>query len=171
MAEIALISSRKARMKRLADGGNRGAALALRLTENPERFLSTVQVGITLVSVLNGAFGGATLAPFVAPFFEGILFLAPYADRIAFAIVVVFITYASIVIGELVPKGLALRHPETIASFMARPMGVLSSLYLMAYLPLRTWERLLIWLAIGMVVYFAYGVRHSRLARGDQPAG
>lgn len=128
MAEIALISARKARMTRLAESGNRGAALALRLTENPERFLSTVQVGITLVSVLNGAFGGATLAPFVAPFFESLPGLAPYADRIAFAIVVVFITYASIVIGELVPKGLALRHPEAIASFMARPMGLLSTI-------------------------------------------
>lgn len=128
MAEIALISARKARMKRLAEGGNRGAVLALKLTENPERFLSTVQVGITLVSVLNGAFGGATLAPFVAPLFESIPWLAPFADRIAFAIVVVFITYASIVIGELVPKGLALRHPEAIAAFMARPMGVLSTI-------------------------------------------
>ncbi len=140
MAEIALISARRARLTRLADSGHRGARLALRLVENPERFLSTVQVGITLVGVLAGAYGGASLAPYVSPLFESIPVLAPYADRIAFVLVVILITYVSLVIGELVPKGLALRFPETIATSMARPMDLVSTVArpLVSFLELST---------------------------------
>ncbi len=127
MAEIALISARRTRLKRLADAGSKGARLALKLGENPERFLSTVQVGITLVGVLAGAYGGASLAPYVSPVIERIPSLEPYADRIAFVFVVAVITYVSLVVGELVPKGLAMRFPEAIASGMARPMDLLSS--------------------------------------------
>ncbi len=126
MAEIALISARRSRLTILADAGRKGAKLALKLGENPERFLSTVQVGITLVGVLAGAYGGKSLAPYVAPLLEQVPLLAPYADRIAFWTVVVLITYFSLVVGELVPKGLALRFPEAIASAMARPMQFLS---------------------------------------------
>lgn len=126
MAEIALISARRTRLKRLAEAGSKGARLALKLGENPERFLSTVQVGISLVGVLAGAYGGASLAPYVTPLFQSIPLLAPYADRLAFILVVALITYVSLIVGELVPKGLALRFPEAIASGMARPMQLLS---------------------------------------------
>jgi putative hemolysin len=126
MAEIALISARRTRLQRMAEVGNRGASLALKLGQNPERFLSTVQVGITMVGVLAGAYGGASLAPYVSPMLREIPVLAPFADRIAFILVVVFITYVSLIVGELAPKGLALRYPELIASRMARPMEILS---------------------------------------------
>ncbi|HRQ88915.1 MAG TPA: hemolysin family protein [Bacteroidia bacterium] len=126
MSEIALISARRSRLKIMADAGKKGAQRALRLGENPERFLSTVQVGITLVGVLAGAYGGKSLAPYVQPIFEQIPALAPHAERIAFGTVVVLITYFSLVVGELVPKGLALRFPESIASGMSKPMDILS---------------------------------------------
>lgn len=126
MAEIALITARRSRLTLMSDAGKKGAKLALKLGENPERFLSTVQVGITLVGVLAGAYGGSTLSPYVVPWIQEVPALAPYAERIAFVIVVVAITYFSLVIGELVPKGLALRFPEAIASAMARPMDLLS---------------------------------------------
>jgi len=127
MAEIALITARKTRLKRLAEAGSSGARLALKLGENPERFLSTVQVGITLVGVFAGAFGGARLAPYVTPFFAEVPLLAPHAERISFFLVVALITYVSLVVGELVPKGLAMRFPELIAVRMARPMDILST--------------------------------------------
>ncbi len=129
MAEIALISARRSRLKILADGGKPGAKLALKLGENPERFLSTVQVGITLISVLSGAFGAEILAPYVSPWIQRFPWpwLAARAEPVAFGFVVVLITYFSLVIGELVPKGLALRFPETIASAMSRPMAVISA--------------------------------------------
>ncbi|HQW29956.1 MAG: HlyC/CorC family transporter [Verrucomicrobiales bacterium] len=127
MAEIALISARRTRLKRLADAGSKGARLALKLGENPERFLSTVQVGITMVGVLAGAYGGSSLAPYVTPLFEKIPVLAPFAERLSFILVVALITYVSLVVGELVPKGLAMRFPEAIASGMARPMDILST--------------------------------------------
>lgn len=128
MAEIALVSSRKARLQQRATEGDKGAALALKLAKQPEQFLSTVQVGITLVGVLSGAFGGASLAGYVRPFIEVIPALAEQADEIAFGIVVAFITYLSLIIGELVPKNLALRNPEGIAAFMAAPMRWVSLL-------------------------------------------
>ena len=126
MTEIALVSVRKGRLKQLAEEGKAGAAKALKLVENPERFLSTVQVGITLVTVLSGAFGGAALSERLAPYIERWTLVAAYADRIAFTIVVGVITYVSIVIGELVPKGLALRHAEKISLFMSHPMAWLA---------------------------------------------
>ncbi|MCB1202839.1 MAG: HlyC/CorC family transporter [Verrucomicrobiae bacterium] len=140
MAEIALISARRSRLKIQAEGGKKGAERALKLGENPERFLSTVQVGITLVGVLAGAYGGSTLSPYVSPWIDQIPALAPYSERIAFVVVVVLITYFSLVIGELVPKGLALRFPEAIASAMAKPMDMLSiaTRPLVAFLELST---------------------------------
>jgi putative hemolysin len=130
MAEIALVSAKKARLQQQADQGNSGAALALKLASNPEQFLSTVQVGITLVGVLAGAFGGASLAGYITPVLKQIPILAASADQIAFALVVALITYLSLIIGELVPKNLALRNPEAIACAMARPMHLLSRLAL-----------------------------------------
>ncbi len=126
MTEIALVSARKGRLKQLADEGSMGAKKALQLLENPERFLSSVQIGITLVGVLSGAYGGATLSSRIEPFIAAVPLLAPYAEKIAFALIVTIITYLSLIIGELVPKGLALRHAEKISTTMAPPMAVLA---------------------------------------------
>lgn len=128
MAEIAVVSSKKARLRRLADQGNSNARIALELAESPNRFLSTVQIGITLVGIFAGAFGGATLATQLAAPIGKIAFLADYADKIAFAIVVAVITYFSLVMGELVPKRFGLRNPEGVAMMIARPMNWLSKL-------------------------------------------
>lgn len=126
MAEIAVVSSKKARLRRLADQGNGKARIALELAESPNRFLATVQIGITLVGIFAGAFGGATLAAKLAGPIAQVSFLAHYADKIAFAIVVVIITYFSLLLGELVPKRFGLSNPEGIAMMVARPMNWLS---------------------------------------------
>ena len=123
MAELAVVSSRKARLRQMADTGQRGAATARRLAEHPGRFLSTVQIGITLIGIFAGAFGGATLAEkldvWLAATFPT---LAPYSGKLAFGLVVALITYLSLIIGELVPKHLALRDPERLAATVAWPM-------------------------------------------------
>jgi putative hemolysin len=126
MAEIAIVSAKKARLIERANKGSSGAKLALKLAENPERFLSTVQIGITLVGVLAGAFGGASLAGYVTPWLKAVPFLAGHEEEVAFGLVVAFITYLSLIIGELVPKSLALRNAEGIACVMAGPMVWLS---------------------------------------------
>lgn len=126
MAEIAVVSSKKARLRRLADQGDGRARVALELAESPNRFLSTVQIGITLVGIFAGAFGGATLAAKLTGPIAQIEFLAPYADKIAFGLVVAVITYFSLVMGELVPKRFGLSNHEGIAMLVARPMNWLS---------------------------------------------
>lgn len=126
MAEIAVVSSRKARLRRLAEQGNGKARIALELAEAPNRFLSTVQIGITLVGIFAGAFGGATLAAKLAQPIGRISLLADYADKIAFGLVVAVITYCSLVLGELVPKRFGLSNPEGIAMRVARPMNWLA---------------------------------------------
>jgi putative hemolysin len=126
MAEIAVVSARKPRLRRMADQGQASAKVALELAESPNRFLSTVQIGISLVGVFAGAFGGATLASKLAAPLAQFPALAQHADKIAFAIVVAIITYFSLVLGELVPKRLGLSNPEGIAMAMARPMNWLS---------------------------------------------
>jgi len=128
MSETALVSSRKARLRELAEAGDKGARTALELADSPTRFLSTVQIGISLIGVLAGAFGGATLAGPLAKVLRGVPLLAPYAGPIAFGAVVVAITYLSLIIGELVPKRLALNGPETIVSRVAGPMRLLSAI-------------------------------------------
>src|SRR5690348_13335570 len=110
MAEIAVVSARKGRLRQLAIDDSRARA-ALELAESPNSFLATVQVGITLVGIFAGAYGGATLAAKLAPLIAVWSPLAPYADKIAFGIVVVAITYLSLVIGELVPKRVGLSNP------------------------------------------------------------
>lgn len=122
MAEMAIVSSNKHRLKLIADRGSLGAQVALSLAEDPGRFLSTVQIGITLVGVLAGAFGGATLSEHFAVALNQLPFVAPYGEIVAMLVVVVGITFLSIVVGELVPKQLALRNPEAIAAIVAIPM-------------------------------------------------
>jgi putative hemolysin len=122
MSEIAIVSSRRARLVQMAENGSAGAARALTLSSEPTRFLSTVQVGITSIGILSGAIGEATVANRLQALFEGIPMFAPYAHGIAVAIMVVGLTYVSLIVGELVPKRLALIRPEAIASIIARPM-------------------------------------------------
>ncbi len=122
MSEMAIVSSRKARLQRLSDDGRPGAEAALHLNEEPSTFLSAIQVGITSVGILSGAIGETVLSDPLAESLRTIPLLAPYARGIALTIVVVGLTYFTVVIGELVPKRLALLAPEIIASLISRPM-------------------------------------------------
>jgi len=126
MSEIAVVSSRKARLQNLADDGSLWAQAALSLHQEPSSFLSTIQVGITLVGILNGAIGEAAVADPLAEWIGRIPLLTPYAKAVALTITVVGLTYFSVVVGELVPKRLALLAPEGIAALMARPMMILA---------------------------------------------
>ncbi len=122
MAEIAIVSARKATLRQLADDGDARARLALELAESPNCFLATVQIGITVVAVLAAAFSGASLSTKLAPSLREYAVLAPYADQIAFGLVVVVLTYFTLVIGELVPKRIGLGNPEGVARILAGPM-------------------------------------------------
>ena len=126
MSELAIVSSRPGRLKSMSDRGIKGARAALALAENPGRFLSTVQVGISLVGILAGAFSGAALGDRLAGVLEEFGVAHNYAGPIGFTLVVTVITYISVIIGELVPKQLALKHPEAIACRVAYPMDLLS---------------------------------------------
>lgn len=127
MSEIAVVTARKIRLEQRADEGDRGARAALDLAREPAAFLSTVQIGITLIGVMAGAFGGASIAEQLADMLRPSTAIGAYADVIGLAIVVGTITYASLIIGELVPKRIALGAPERIASIVARPMRVLAA--------------------------------------------
>lgn len=122
MTEAALLSVRKARLQQRVNEGDKKAAIVLRLVENPNQFLSVIQIGITLIDVLTGALTGATLAVVLTRQFEKFPALAPYSESIGLAIGVLIITYFSIILGELVPKRLALQNPEKVASRFALPM-------------------------------------------------
>ncbi|MDD3927686.1 MAG: hemolysin family protein [bacterium] len=126
MAEIAVISSRKSRLQQRSEAGDSSAGIALELASSPNHFLSTVQIGITLVGIFAGAYGGATISRQLIVLLDQIPWLAPYSGALGIALVVLAITYLSLVIGELVPKRLALSNPETIASAVAKPMRMLS---------------------------------------------
>ena len=126
MSEIAVVGSRRARLAQMADSGRSGAAHALALSSEPTRFLSTVQLGITTVGILSGAVGEATIADRLRLMFEQVPALAPHADGLSLTVMVVGLTYVSVLVGELIPKRLALTRPEIIASLIARPMHVLS---------------------------------------------
>lgn len=126
MAELAVVSARRVRLKQLAADGRRSAAIALQLAEDPNRFLPAVQTGITLVGLLAGAFGGITIAEQIAAAVQKFPTLADYAEAIGVACVVVGLTFLSLVIGELVPKRIALAYPERIACLVARPVDWLS---------------------------------------------
>lgn len=126
MAEIAIVASRKSKLQKLAGEGDINAKKALELSSNPSRFLSTVQVGITLVGILAGAFGGTTVAQTLSETLKTIPVLAPVSEPLAITFVVLVITYLSLIIGELVPKRIALHRPELIASWVAKPMDYFS---------------------------------------------
>ena len=128
MAEMAVVSSRKPRLQQLANEGSHGAQTALELASHPDRFLATTQIGITLIAILTGAFGERTLTARLSSKFDEYPTLARYGETIAFVIVVVAITYVSLVIGELAPKRLALYNPERIAAATASLMNFLSRL-------------------------------------------
>lgn len=122
LTEMAVISSRKSRLEKMANEGSVGAKIALELAENPDQLLSTIQVGITLIGIMTGTFGGATLSKIVAFYLKKVPFIAPYSDTLSLAIVVSLITYVSLIIGELAPKRIALNSPETLAVLVAKPM-------------------------------------------------
>ena len=126
MSELAIVSARKPRLRQMCNNGDSKACAALELATSPDRFLSTIQIGITLVGILAGAFGGATIAEHLGDQISRVPALAPYGEALGVAIIVVTITYFSLIIGELVPKRFALNHPERIAKLVARPMNVLS---------------------------------------------
>ncbi len=126
LSELALVSVRRARLMVLERRGVRGAAMARELSEDPQRFLPAVQIGITLVSVLAGVFGGARIAARLSELFVTIPALQPVADSLSLAIVVVLTTYLTLVLGELVPKQLALRQPEQVAARIAGPLALLA---------------------------------------------
>jgi putative hemolysin len=127
MSEIAIVSSRRARLVQMAEDGRVGAQHALQLAAEPTRFLSSVQVGITSIGILSGAIGEAAIARRLTASFEQVPLLASYAHIIAMAIMVLALTYVSLIVGELVPKRLALTHPERVASLIARPMQLLAA--------------------------------------------
>ncbi len=128
MSEIALVSSKKTRLQQRAENGERGASAALELMEQPNRFLSTVQIGITLVGIFSGAFGASQLAEPFSDILARFALIRPYAFEIAFISLVLVITYFSLVIGELVPKRVAINNPEAVSSSVAIPMRFLSKL-------------------------------------------
>jgi len=128
MAEMAVVSSRKPRLQQFANEGSHGAQTALDLATNPDRFLATTQIGITLIAILTGAYGERTLTERFSAKIQEIPRFAEYSETIAFAVVVIGITYFSLVIGELLPKRLALHNPERFASAMAGFMKFLSRL-------------------------------------------
>jgi putative hemolysin len=125
MVEMAVVSSRRVRLQTRAAAGDRNAMAALRLSESPDKLFSTVQIGITLVGILTGAFGGATLAEKLEGYFSTIPAMASYSEAIGLGLVVVPITYLTLILGELVPKRLAFSYPETLAGFSAPVMGAL----------------------------------------------
>ena len=126
MSELAVVSARRARLEAMMRAGKRGAASALQLAADPGRFLSTVQIGITLIGILSGAYSGASLGGPVGARLGALGVPDAYAQEVGFALVIALTTYFSLVVGELVPKQFALRNPEAIAALVAVPMQVLA---------------------------------------------
>ncbi|HYM94332.1 MAG TPA: hemolysin family protein [Chitinophagaceae bacterium] len=123
MSEIALVSARKARLETMAEKGDANAKKALDLSNNPEKFLSAAQIGITLIAILTGVYSADRFSPYLKPIFEKISLLQPYANGIATTIVVILVTFLTIIFGELIPKRIGLLQAEKIAKLVARPMN------------------------------------------------
>ncbi len=128
MSEIALVSARKARLEAQGNKGDKRAKAALELATHPDRFLSTVQIGITLIGILTGIYSGEKLTDNFVLFLNNWTFLQPYSNGIATTIIVILLTYFSLVLGELVPKRIGLSRPEAVAKMMAKPMSIISSI-------------------------------------------
>jgi putative hemolysin len=126
MSELAIVAAKRVRLERQAERGNAGARMALSIAANPGDFLSTVQVGITLVGVIASVYGGATIAEKLAVHLSAVPWLAEHAETAALTVVVAVITYLSVIIGELVPKQIALTNPERVAALVSRPMRLVS---------------------------------------------
>ena len=126
MSEIALVSARKPRLESMANKGDIKAKVALALAENPEKFLSTAQIFITLIAILTGVYSGEKFGHFVQPYIEKVAFFQPYAQTISTVIIVIIVTFLSIIFGELVPKRLGMLRAEKIARLVAAPMNFLS---------------------------------------------
>ena len=126
MSEIALVSAKRMRLQQQAEQGDASAAAAILLVDNPSRSLSTIQIGITLIGIFMGAFGEASIVSRLAPVFEDFGLSVQTAKIAAMFLVVVGITFFSLIFGELVPKRVAMNHAEGIATFVARPMTILS---------------------------------------------
>ena len=126
MAEFAMVSAKRTRLQQRADEGDARASAALEIANEPTRFLSTIQIGITLIGILAGAFGGATVAKGIEAYLYEFTLLAPYSGILSITLVVIVITYLTLIFGELVPKHLALNNAENIASSFAKPMHLLS---------------------------------------------
>lgn len=127
MSETAFVSVRKVRLQQLAQDGETRASLALELANDPDKFLSTLELGMTLISTLTGVFGGALIAQWLARYLRLIPWLAAYSDTLSLIVIVIIITYFTLVLGELVPKRLALSNPERITIMVARPMRIFST--------------------------------------------
>ncbi len=128
MCEMALVSAKKSRIETLANKGDRKAEIVLKLKENPEIFLSTTQIYITLISILTGVYSGERFSIYLQPFIEKIDFLKPYAATVSTTLIVIFVTFLSILLGELIPKRIALMNPEKIAKGVAVPIKTLSDI-------------------------------------------
>lgn len=126
MAEIAIVSARKARLQQRANKGDAQAKLALKMAREPDDFLSTIQIGITLIGILAGAFGGTAVAVQIEPFLRDLPLIGAYSQNVSLALVVVTITYLTLVLGELAPKQIGLSHAERVAALIAYPMWILS---------------------------------------------
>lgn len=128
MSEMAIVSSRKSRLQQMAEKGNKSARLAIELAEKPTRFLSTIQVGITTISIINGAIGGSSLAASLATQFDKVSWLAAVSHPLAIVIVIFIITFITLVLGELLPKRIGLLNAERIAAGVAPAMRVISQI-------------------------------------------
>lgn len=128
MSEIALVSARKTRLEAEARRGNQKAAAALALAKSPNTFLSTVQIGITVIGIITGIYSGQNITDDFKAFLDKFALLQPYSDQLAVAVVVVVVTYFSLILGELVPKRLGMSRPEAIAKAVAQPMRLISIL-------------------------------------------
>jgi putative hemolysin len=128
MSEIALVSSRKSKLELEAANGDKNAKAALELANSPNRFLSTIQIGITLIGIITGVYGGASISEPLTAWLQEFSFIQPYAHSLSLILVVLIITYFSLIIGELVPKRLGLHNPEKISGIMVKPMNLLALL-------------------------------------------
>ena len=128
MSELALVSSRKVRLQQWSEEGNKGAEAALALTEDPTRFLSTIQIGITFISISSGVYAESSISRHFEAWLTLFPSIAPFSRGLSDALVIFFVTFLSLILGELVPKRLAMHNPELVAATLARPMRFLSHL-------------------------------------------